>query len=78
MANLNLFLGECTSCSFRVGGLPRKEVEEVGKYDCYQCGENKDGPHKRKFYFGYDITVCIGNCDKEWGERKDNHGFSRK
>ncbi len=75
MENSDIFL-KYASCSHDAGGHPRKELEEAGKYYCYQCGGTFDRPHKKKLYFGYDITVCSGECDKKWDERAGNHGFS--
>lgn len=76
MANSDIFSGQCTSHSRDAGRYPRKELVGAGEYYCYQCEGTFDRPHKKKLYFGYDITVCIGECDKKWDERAGNHGFS--
>lgn len=69
-------LGEQPSCSFGVGGQPRGEINVTGPYYCYQCCTEMVGKHTKKLYYGYDITVCLGECDRKWDERLDKHGFS--
>lgn len=78
MVDLTAFLGEYPSCSFGADGPPRKELEEIGEYYCYLCEGNFNRLHKKKLYFGYDITVCIGECDERWSRGRDKQGFLRK
>ena len=78
MANSDIFSGQCTSRSHDADRHPRTESEEIGEYYCYLCGGSFNRGYKKKLYFGYDITVCIGECDERWSKGMDKHGFPRK